>query len=1039
MSETESTSIQVAVRIRPFLPIEAGSKSCVEVLPGPHTSLDPAADNGNLSIGKVIRIGNAQHKSNSFTFDHALSGKVPQSLVFATCVLPLLESCINGYNATTIAYGQTGAGKTYSILGPATSAAMSKEGGALDESIGIIPRALRELFVKLSARKRENTDAFDFEVRIQFLELYGEEIRDLLGPTTAKPTKLAIRDAKHDAEVVGATEVCVTSPQDAMLCLTRGMLRRVTGATAMNAESSRSHAILTVIVEQKTKSATAETTDGAEGAAAGGGSSNVEFKKSKFNFVDLAGAERQKRTGAKGQRAKEGIDINKGLLVLGNVISALGDTSSKHKKFVPFRDSKLTRLLRGSLGGNHKTLMIACVSPSAKNLEESLNCLRYANRAKNIKNKAEVNVDPQSRMLNELRNQVKALAGELIRFRGGETVEESAFTEEVLRALAGGTEHVKVNLAATPTKNNAEASSSSSAAKEVDAKKEESSSDKATNADGGEEKKDVVTKEEKESKTAAELERVRESLRKAEIELSERSDHLRKAMAERDEYRNQLEATTTAVAAAEGAEAEGAHAQEMAEAKLAREEAEREDADGAESSADGGKEEEGEESEQPEEKGSDEAKTDESAGEDTGNEEGGAKKAYVDDDAIKTIVKKILSYQKRRARRDKYGRDKYGAESENAESTVVSDDSSMVSSMFDDDDEEEDFGENETRGTLAEEDVEVEEEDATPVPPPAEADFATALYCTGVFLVDHEEYEDSLPCFLAAQNVRREIFGWDHPSVGDALHMEGIVCATTGDHDRATLLLYDALRIRKIENNSLKVSATLRAMGDLHVAKREYLHAELFYDECLRDQKSNRGYNDKSLPDIMVDLARVKIKLGEHTEAMKYFDEALDVRTMTLGPEHPLTASLHYEIGQLAFQVGDCEHGERSLDNFIQLRKRKGQENDFLVGNAFFTLGTLYAAKKQKDSAKFYWTEALQIYHAIGLPDDHPCFVALQKKIKKAAEQNDDKNRRNLFGRKKSITAGSDMRSGSLHGSSSHGSSSHGGKKKDSLPGRSLH
>uniref|UniRef100_A0A7S4R8R9 Kinesin motor domain-containing protein n=1 Tax=Ditylum brightwellii TaxID=49249 RepID=A0A7S4R8R9_9STRA len=1034
MSETESTSIQVAVRIRPFLPIEAGSKSCVEVLPGPHTSLDPAADNGNLSIGKVIRIGNAQHKSNSFTFDHALSGKVPQSLVFATCVLPLLESCINGYNATTIAYGQTGAGKTYSILGPATSAAMSKEGGALDESIGIIPRALRELFVKLSARKRENTDAFDFEVRIQFLELYGEEIRDLLGPTTAKPTKLAIRDAKHDAEVVGATEVCVTSPQDAMLCLTRGMLRRVTGATAMNAESSRSHAILTVIVEQKTKSATAETTDGAEGAAAGGGSSNVEFKKSKFNFVDLAGAERQKRTGAKGQRAKEGIDINKGLLVLGNVISALGDTSSKHKKFVPFRDSKLTRLLRGSLGGNHKTLMIACVSPSAKNLEESLNCLRYANRAKNIKNKAEVNVDPQSRMLNELRNQVKALAGELIRFRGGETVEESAFTEEVLRALAGGTEHVKVNLAATPTKNNAEASSSSSAAKEVDAKKEESSSDKATNADGGEEKKDVVTKEEKESKTAAELERVRESLRKAEIELSERSDHLRKAMAERDEYRNQLEATTTAVAAAEGAEAEGAHAQEMAEAKLAREEAEREDADGAESSADGGKEEEGEESEQPEEKGSDEAKTDESAGEDTGNEEGGAKKAYVDDDAIKTIVKKILSYQKRRARRDKYGRDKYGAESENAESTVVSDDSSMVSSMFDDDDEEEDFGENETRGTLAEEDVEVEEEDATPVPPPAEADFATALYCTGVFLVDHEEYEDSLPCFLAAQNVRREIFGWDHPSVGDALHMEGIVCATTGDHDRATLLLYDALRIRKIENNSLKVSATLRAMGDLHVAKREYLHAELFYDECLRDQKSNRGYNDKSLPDIMVDLARVKIKLGEHTEAMKYFDEALDVRTMTLGPEHPLTASLHYEIGQLAFQVGDCEHGERSLDNFIQLRKRKGQENDFLVGNAFFTLGTLYAAKKQKDSAKFYWTEALQIYHAIGLPDDHPCFVALQKKIKKAAEQNDDKNRRNLFGRKKSITAGSDMRSGSLHGSSSHG-----GKKKDSLPGRSLH
>eukprot|EP00957_Ditylum_brightwellii_P186042 14164778-Ditylum_brightwellii.AAC.1 len=141
---------------------------------------------------------------------------------------------------------------------------------------------------------------------------------------------------------------------------------------------------------------------------------------------------------------------------------------------------------------------------------------------------------------------------------------------------------------------------------------------------------------------------------------------------------------------------------------------------------------------------------------------------------------------------------------------------------------------------------------------------------------------------------------------------------------------------------------------------------------------------------------------------MKYFDRAFDAHTMTLGPEHPLMALLHYKIGDIAFQVGDCEHGERSLDNFIQLCKGKRQENNFLVRNVFITLGPLYAAKKQKDSVNFYWMEALQ----------------------KATEQNDDKNQHNLFGQKKSVADGSGMRSGSLHGSSPNR-----GKRKDSLPG----
>lgn len=245
--------------------------------------------------------------------------------------------------------------------------------------MGILPRALRDLFHDLEQKRNSinrsdssnpasdgdsdivdetinmskspmakqqsssssnGSKQFEYQVKLQFLELYGEEIRDLLTTSTSTQQKIVIRDSAGDSEAIGATEVPVASAQEAMVCLTRGMLRRVTGATAMNAESSRSHAIMCVMIEQITRS------NGDEGEA-------VVVQKSKFNFVDLAGCERAKRTNAKGQRLKEGININKGLLVLGNVISALG--SGDKSKFVPFRDSKLTRLLRGSLGGNHKT------------------------------------------------------------------------------------------------------------------------------------------------------------------------------------------------------------------------------------------------------------------------------------------------------------------------------------------------------------------------------------------------------------------------------------------------------------------------------------------------------------------------------------------------------------------------------------------------------------------------------------------------------------------------------------------------------------
>ena len=414
MAATDSSAVQVAVRVRPMLAYEAGTTKCIEVL---HSEADRDPN--------IVRIGG--ESGPTFAFDQAFDGGTPQAQLFVSRVNPLVSSCLEGYNATVLAYGQTGSGKTHTIMGPSTAL----EDG---EMAGVIPRALSSLFGQLEEQKMEyhpgqpqspesqegDNTTYEYEVRVQFLEIYGEQIRDLLTPKETSD-RLAIRDiGMEEPEVLGATQHKVNSAEDALLCLTRGMLRRVTGETAMNASSSRSHAILSVMVQQTTT-----TTDGITGV-----------KRSKFNFVDLAGSERQKRTKAEGQRLKEGIDINKGLLVLGNVISALGDPKKRGKTFVPYRDSKLTRLLKGSLGGNHKTLMMACVSPSSCNLEESLNCLRYANRAKNIQNNAVVNVDAGSRMLSQLKGQLAALAKEMLRVRDGEKSNEEVFTREILEKLA---------------------------------------------------------------------------------------------------------------------------------------------------------------------------------------------------------------------------------------------------------------------------------------------------------------------------------------------------------------------------------------------------------------------------------------------------------------------------------------------------------------------------------------------------------------------------------------------------------------------------
>jgi kinesin family protein 4/21/27 len=379
-----SSCVQVAVRVRPVLPWE--KKECVCKVHPESSSIQIAGAAGPR-----------------FTFDRVFSPSTTQAALFTAAVQPLVDKCLEGYNATIFAYGQTGSGKTHTILGPADSW-MSYEGSAssVEEeeedaaAAGVLPRALHALFQALQAEAAQDP-CFTYSVTLQFLEVYGEDLRDLLAPRTSSgASKLTVREYNDEPEVPGALAIPCPTALDATRAVQAGSLRRVTAATAMNATSSRSHALLTVALEQ--------------GWGEDRHSGLATTKRSKFHFCDLAGSERQKRTLSTGQRLKEGIEINKGLLVLGNVISSLASNSSH----VPYRDSKLTRLLRGSLGGNHQTLMMACVSPAPENMDESLNCLRYANRAKNIQNSAIVNLDAASRRLLELQQQIVALAQSLL-------------------------------------------------------------------------------------------------------------------------------------------------------------------------------------------------------------------------------------------------------------------------------------------------------------------------------------------------------------------------------------------------------------------------------------------------------------------------------------------------------------------------------------------------------------------------------------------------------------------------------------------------
>uniref|UniRef100_A0A8C9DCI9 Kinesin family member 13A n=1 Tax=Panthera leo TaxID=9689 RepID=A0A8C9DCI9_PANLE len=329
-------------------------------------------------------MGTRRQKNHSFLWLFFLFYFLGQEVVFKCLGEGILEKAFQGYNACIFAYGQTGSGKSFSMMGSA-------------EQLGLIPRLCCALFKRISLEQNESQT---FKVEVSYMEIYNEKVRDLLDPKGNRQS-LKVREHKVLGPYVdGLSQLAVTSFEDIESLMSEGNKSRTVAATNMNEESSRSHAVFNIIITQTLYDLQ---------------SGNSGEKVSKVSLVDLAGSERVSKTGAAGERLKEGSNINKSLTTLGLVISSLADQAAgKGKnKFVPYRDSVLTWLLKDNLGGNSQTSMIATISPAADNYEETLSTLRYADRAKRIVNHAIVNEDPNAKVIRELREEVEKLKEQL--------------------------------------------------------------------------------------------------------------------------------------------------------------------------------------------------------------------------------------------------------------------------------------------------------------------------------------------------------------------------------------------------------------------------------------------------------------------------------------------------------------------------------------------------------------------------------------------------------------------------------------------------
>ncbi|XP_064381649.1 kinesin-like protein KIF1B isoform X3 [Dromaius novaehollandiae] len=377
-------SVKVAVRVRPFNSRETSKESkCIIQMQGNSTS--------------IVNPKNPKEAPKSFSFDYSYwshtSPEDPcfasQSRVYNDIGKEMLLHAFEGYNVCIFAYGQTGAGKSYTMMGKQE-----------ESQAGIIPQLCEELFEKINDNSNEE---MSYSVEVSYMEIYCERVRDLLNPKN----KGNLRVREHPLlgpYVEDLSKLAVTSYTDIADLMDAGNKARTVAATNMNETSSRSHAVFTIVFTQKKHDA--ETDLSTE-------------KVSKISLVDLAGSERADSTGAKGTRLKEGANINKSLTTLGKVISALAEVSKKKKKtdFIPYRDSVLTWLLRENLGGNSRTAMVAALSPADINYDETLSTLRYADRAKQIKCNAVINEDPNAKLVRELKEEVTRLK-DLLRAQG---------------------------------------------------------------------------------------------------------------------------------------------------------------------------------------------------------------------------------------------------------------------------------------------------------------------------------------------------------------------------------------------------------------------------------------------------------------------------------------------------------------------------------------------------------------------------------------------------------------------------------------------
>lgn len=377
--EKESANIRVAVRVRPLnKDKEAGCERCVDV------------DQESRSISITVK-GPVSAQPQSFFFDCVFPESTTNNELYNEIGAPILDAAFNSYNGTIFAYGQTGAGKTFSMSG-------------VSGMPGIVPLMNAELFKRVSHTVANAVQPVEFLIQASYLEIYMEKIRDLLNP--APPGELRVREGKEGIYVDNLSKITVKSASEVLELIMQGNKMRQVAATGMNETSSRSHAIFTVFLQSRLKNVKEVI---AKRLISEGESHEESFDtgaiKSCINLVDLAGSERQRDTGATGLTAKQGIAINLSLTCLGNVINSLVQKSAH----VPYRDSVLTRILQDSLGGRSSTVMLANVSPADKNAAETLSTLKYANRAKQIVNKIERNETKTDRLIREMREEIERL------------------------------------------------------------------------------------------------------------------------------------------------------------------------------------------------------------------------------------------------------------------------------------------------------------------------------------------------------------------------------------------------------------------------------------------------------------------------------------------------------------------------------------------------------------------------------------------------------------------------------------------------------